>query len=320
MKIDDLLNNPKDSLLIIRDGDVKDIVIGVPHHSPLGVEKLRCKNDRNSDENAGLLGYLIAQGLNCNSIIACNYFIDPNKTTGSDYLEKIELWKPKILTEIHGHGGKSAKFDIEISSGSMERNLWSKELEFRLKNKLSELPELKNYAISGDFNAIHFQAKETSSINTTKWVSFHIELPKSIRESDSLFEPFCNSLVEVLKEILADYNELDSLSNSLKSINEQKIEVPWSKADRIYCLIKEVIPNELEADVAYQNAQANSDKQNARIEHDKALARVITALLKDDTELFKQFFDNESFRTWLADKMFSLTYKPVGDENERKSF
>jgi type I site-specific restriction-modification system R (restriction) subunit len=32
----------------------------------------------------------------------------------------------------------------------------------------------------------------------------------------------------------------------------------------------------------------NSDKQNARIEHDKALVRVMTALIQDDTELFKQ--------------------------------
>lgn len=32
-----------------------------------------------------------------------------------------------------------------------------------------------------------------------------------------------------------------------------------------------------------KNAKQNSDKQNARIEHDKALARVMTAVLKDDT-------------------------------------
>jgi type I restriction enzyme, R subunit len=62
------------------------------------------------------------------------------------------------------------------------------------------------------------------------------------------------------------------------------------------------------ADVAYQNAKKNSDKQNARIEHDKALERVMTALLKDDTQLFKQFSDNESFHRWLADTIFSLTY------------
>ena len=67
-------------------------------------------------------------------------------------------------------------------------------------------------------------------------------------------------------------------------------------------------PVRVAADGAYQNAKKNSDKQNARIEHDKALARVMTAVLKDDTELFKQFSDNPSFKKWLADTVFALTY------------
>jgi type I restriction enzyme R subunit len=53
----------------------------------------------------------------------------------------------------------------------------------------------------------------------------------------------------------------------------------------------------------------NSDRQNARIEHDKALERVMTAILQDDTELFKQFSDNDSFRNWLKEKIFLLTYQ-----------
>jgi type I restriction enzyme, R subunit len=106
--------------------------------------------------------------------------------------------------------------------------------------------------------------------------------------------------------------ELDYLSNIIKSFNEQFGNIPWSDKDRIHRIIHDEIPVKLAADIAYQNAQKNSDKQNARIEHDKALARVVTALLKDDTELFKQYFDNESFRSWLSEKMFHLTYKSVG--------
>ena len=63
------------------------------------------------------------------------------------------------------------------------------------------------------------------------------------------------------------------------------------------------------ADKAFQNAKQNSDRQNARIEHDKALARVMVALMKDDTELFKQFSDNDSFHRWLTDTVFSLAYE-----------
>ncbi len=34
----------------------------------------------------------------------------------------------------------------------------------------------------------------------------------------------------------------------------------------------------------------------------------MVGLLKDDTELFKQFSDNEGFKRWLADTVFGLTY------------
>ncbi len=102
--------------------------------------------------------------------------------------------------------------------------------------------------------------------------------------------------------------ELDRLSNILKAFNEQFGNVPWEDADRVHKLITEDIPARVAADTAYKNAQENSDKQNARIEHDKALARVMTSVLKDDTELFKQFMDNEGFKRWLTDTVFGLTY------------
>jgi type I restriction enzyme R subunit len=103
--------------------------------------------------------------------------------------------------------------------------------------------------------------------------------------------------------------ELDRLSNILKAFNDQFGNIPWSDADRVHKLITEDIPNRVAADEAYSNARKNSDKQNARIEHDKALQRVMTAVLNDDTQLFKQFMDNEGFRRWLTDTMFGLTYE-----------
>jgi len=102
--------------------------------------------------------------------------------------------------------------------------------------------------------------------------------------------------------------ELDRLSNILKTFNDQFGNIPWSDADRVHRLLTEEIPARVAADSAYQNARKNSDKQNARIEHDKALIRVMTAVLKDDTELFKQFSDNEGFRRWLSDTIFAMTY------------
>jgi type I restriction enzyme R subunit len=102
--------------------------------------------------------------------------------------------------------------------------------------------------------------------------------------------------------------ELDRLSNIIKAFNDQFGNIPWTDADRVRKLITEEIPARVAADTAYQNARKYSDKQNARIEHDKALARVMTGLLQDDTELFKQFSDNEGFRRWLTDTVFALTF------------
>lgn len=103
--------------------------------------------------------------------------------------------------------------------------------------------------------------------------------------------------------------ELDRLSNILKTFNDQFGNISWADGDRVRKLITEDIPQKVAADIAYQNARQGSDKQNARIEHDKALERVVVGLMKDDTELFKQFMDNESFRRWLTDTVFGLTYE-----------
>jgi type I restriction enzyme R subunit len=97
--------------------------------------------------------------------------------------------------------------------------------------------------------------------------------------------------------------------NILKTFNDQFGNIPWTDSDRVHKLITEDIPQRVAADTAYQNAKKNSDKQNARIEHDKALASVIVGVMKDDTELFKQFSDNPAFRRWLGDTVFSMTYE-----------
>lgn len=78
--------------------------------------------------------------------------------------------------------------------------------------------------------------------------------------------------------------------------------------DRAARMIAQDVPARVAADAAYQNARQLSDEQNARIEHDKALGRVMTTVLKDDTQFFKQYSDNESFRSWLGDLVFRLTY------------
>ena len=62
-------------------------------------------------------------------------------------------------------------------------------------------------------------------------------------------------------------------------------------------------------DAAYKNARMNSDKQNARIEHDAALQRLITSMVRTNTELYKQFNGNQDFQNWLSNQMFRVTYQ-----------
>ncbi|MBN2896964.1 MAG: hypothetical protein JXK05_13850 [Campylobacterales bacterium] len=65
-------------------------------------------------------------------------------------------------------------------------------------------------------------------------------------------------------------------------------------------------PVRVAADAAYQNAIKNMP-HSARIESDKALARVMLSVLKDDTELFKQFSDNLEFKRWMQDMVYGMT-------------
>jgi type I restriction enzyme R subunit len=102
--------------------------------------------------------------------------------------------------------------------------------------------------------------------------------------------------------------EMDKLSNIVQQFNEQFGGL-FLDSKAVEKRITEIIPPKVLADQAYQNARENSDPQNARIEHDKALMRVITAMFKDDAQLFKQFSDNDSFRGWLTETIFGMTYE-----------
>lgn len=102
---------------------------------------------------------------------------------------------------------------------------------------------------------------------------------------------------------------IDRLSVIIKTFNELFGNIQWKDEDKIRKVIAEEIPARVAQDKAYQNAQANSDKQNAKLEHDKALNRVVQELLSDHTELFKQFSDNPSFKRWLTDTVFDATYQ-----------
>ena len=109
--------------------------------------------------------------------------------------------------------------------------------------------------------------------------------------------------------------ELDLLTNILSIFNDLFGNIDWKDADNVRAQIQR-IPGMVSQNKAYQNAMKNSDKQNARMESDRALQAAIFGVMSDNMELFKQFTDNPSFKKWLADMVFSVTYNTEGKSFE----
>lgn len=111
--------------------------------------------------------------------------------------------------------------------------------------------------------------------------------------------------------------EMDLLSIILNDFNDMFGNINWNDADNVRRQILE-IPDMVAKDERYQNAMKNSDEQNARMESERALQQVIFAIMADNMELFKQFQDNPSFKKWLSDLVFNMTYEPHGKKQGTK--
>lgn len=171
---------------------------------------------------------------------------------------------------------------------------WEK-LSIFLNFLISKLPA----PVEEDLSKGILEAIDMDSYRAEKKATLAIALP----DTDAEIEPVPTSGGGRKAE-----PELDRLSNIVKAFNDQFGGL-FDDVKRMEERLTGEIPNKVNADQAYQNAKKNSDRQNARIEHDKALKRVITALFTDDAQLFKQFQDNDSFRHWLTDTVFGLTYE-----------
>jgi type I restriction enzyme, R subunit len=99
--------------------------------------------------------------------------------------------------------------------------------------------------------------------------------------------------------------ELDRLSNIIKTFNDQ-FRTLFTDSDRVVTRIRDDIAPKVAADAAYQNAKENTP-HTARIAHDQALTKVMQHLLKDDTQVYKQFMENESFRRFVGDMVYQIT-------------
>ena len=99
--------------------------------------------------------------------------------------------------------------------------------------------------------------------------------------------------------------ELDRLSNILKTFNDN-FGTLFADADRVAKRIRDDIAPKVAADKAFQNARDNTP-HTARMAHDQALGKVMQILLKDDTQVYKQFVENDWFRRSVSDMVYQIT-------------
>ena len=124
----------------------------------------------------------------------------------------------------------------------------------------------------------------------------------SLTEEDAEIEPVLAAAGGQARE-----PEMDRLSNIVAEFNRL-----WggkfTEPERVNEIINQM-PGQVLEDEDYRNARMNSDRQNAQIEHDSALRKLITAMVRCQTELYKAYTGNEDFRDWLNGEMFRLTYQ-----------
>jgi type I restriction enzyme R subunit len=142
-------------------------------------------------------------------------------------------------------------------------------------------------------------------------------LPKNLKrrlrvakESNQLLVLYCANDAEI-EPVPTDAGgrksepELDRLSNILKTFNEQ-FGTLFTDTDRVAKRIRDDIAPKVAADAGYQNAKENTP-HTARMAHDQTLGKVMQHLLKADTQIYKQFVENESFRRFVGDMVYAMT-------------
>ena len=100
---------------------------------------------------------------------------------------------------------------------------------------------------------------------------------------------------------------IDTLTHILDAFNAQ-FGTLFTDSDRVIRRFKEDIAPKVAADQSYQNALANTPS-TARLEYEKALEKVMLTLLKDDTQVYKQFVENDAFKRSVSDMVYALTQR-----------
>ena len=113
--------------------------------------------------------------------------------------------------------------------------------------------------------------------------------PIQVERAGGIQEP----LMEFLSIIVDEFNKLYGPA--------------FSEPEYIAEAIKEM-PKKVNDDTTYANAKMNAGRQNAEIENDASVRRLVTSMLRSHTELYKVYTENEDFRQWLNRQVFESTF------------
>ena len=100
-------------------------------------------------------------------------------------------------------------------------------------------------------------------------------------------------------------SDMDQLSSVVREFNERFGATDFRDQDRVTRFLFEELPEMIGANARVQNALQNSDTQNARIEHDRAVDDELLGSFADHTDLYALYNTDKAFKAWLQERLFA---------------
>ena len=100
---------------------------------------------------------------------------------------------------------------------------------------------------------------------------------------------------------------MDQLSAVVREFNERFGATDFRDQDRVKRFLFEELPEKIGANGRVRNALRNSDTQNARIEHDRAVDDELLGSLADHTDLYALYNTDRVFKAWLQERLFAAS-------------
>jgi type I restriction enzyme R subunit len=141
--------------------------------------------------------------------------------------------------------------------------------------------------------------------------SYRVEVEAAIEialaDADAEIEPVPTGAADGFPE-----PDTDQLSSVLRDFNERFGATEFRDQDRVTRFLFEELPERIGANDRVQNALRNSDTQNARIEHNRAVDDELLGSLSDHTDLYALYNTDKAFKDWLQNRLFEAARQSRG--------